>query len=218
MENVVNKLSIKTDETAKETNIDALISRFPLFGINSAFKKFQTHETLLPYEETAIINFANKYTTCTLNPASIAAMTDDPMLKDKGSEVADICNCVNIHRHTKTCRKYETICRFNFAKFPIWKTLISKPINLPLLEKEEKMGEYKKILKNVKAILEETELIESILGEYPHRDEESREEYVRNREIRIKKVLNLAGLETQEHFDLYVEALQASNGGYSILL
>ena len=31
-------------------------------------------------------------------------------------------------------------------------------------------------------------------------------------------MLKLAGLETQEDFDLYVEALQASNGGYSILL
>ena len=186
--------------------------------ISSAFKKFQTHETLLPYEETAIINFANKYTTCTLNPASIAAMTDDPTLKEKSSEVAYICKCVNIHRHTKTCRKYETICRFNFAKFPIWKTLISKPLNLPLSEKEEKMGAYKKLLKNVKAILEETELIESILSEYPDRDKESREDYVTNRDIRIKKVLKLAGLETQEDFDLYVEALLASNGGYSILL
>ena len=71
-------------------------------GISSAFKKFQTHETLLPYEETAIINFANKYRICTLNPASIAAMTDDPTLKEKSSEVAYICKCVNIHRHTKT--------------------------------------------------------------------------------------------------------------------
>ena len=145
-------------------------------------------------------------------------MTDDPILKEKGSEVADICKCVNIHRHTKTCRKYETICRFNFAKFPIWKTLISRPVNLPLAEKEEKMRKYKTILKTVKAILEETELIEKILSEYPDRDKESREEYVKNREIRIKKLLNLAGLKTEDDFELYVEALQASNGGYSILL
>ena len=135
----INKiLSIECNEASNETPVDALISRFPFLGISSAFKKFQTHETLLPYEEAAIIKFANKYTTCTLNPASIAEMTEHPDLKEKSKEVADICNCVNIHRHSRTCRKYETVCRFNFAKFPIWKTLISKPLNLPLVEKEEK--------------------------------------------------------------------------------
>ena len=217
LEDVLSKLFIKNDET-KKNDIDTLLSRFPLYGISSAFKKFQTHEPLLPYEETAIINFANKYTTCTLNPASIAARTDDQTLKDKSSEVVDICKCVNKHSHTKTCRKYETICRFNFAKFPIWRTLISKPPQLPVAEKEKKMTEYKKILNNVKAILEEDELIQNILSEYPDKNKESREKYVENREIRIKKVLNLAGLKTEEDFNLYVEALEASKGGYSILL
>ena len=50
-------LDIEPDN--EEANIanpaDLLISRFPLFGITSAFKKFQTHEPLLPYEEAAII-------------------------------------------------------------------------------------------------------------------------------------------------------------------
>ena len=60
----INKiLCIKPDEDRRETPADALISRFPLLGITSAFKKFQTHEPLLPYEEAAIIQFANKYTT-----------------------------------------------------------------------------------------------------------------------------------------------------------
>ena len=211
-------LSIRHDEVANKTPADSLISRFPLFGISSAFKKFQTHETLLPYEECAIIQFANKFTTCTLNPASISEMTEHPDLKKKSDKVAEICECVNIHRHSRTCRKYETICRFNFAKFPIWKTLISKPVNLPLTEKQEKMNKYKEILTKVKAIIDDDELIQKILSEYPDRKNETRVEYIKNREIRIKKVLNLAGLKSQEDYDLYVEALQASSGGYSILL
>ena len=44
-----------------------LMSRFPLFGLSSAFKKFQTNEDLKDYEEKAAINFANKFTTLIYN-------------------------------------------------------------------------------------------------------------------------------------------------------
>ena len=186
--NELNKiLSIEYDEANNDTPSDVLISRFPFFGISSAFKKFQTHEALLPYEEAAMINFVNKYTTCTLNPASIAEMTENPKLKGKSKEVAEIRKCANIHRHSRTCRKYETICRFNFAKFPIWKTLISKPLNLPSTEKEKKMKEFKNILSRVKTIIDDQEKIDNVLNEYPDRSQETREEFVKNREIRIKK-------------------------------
>ena len=84
-------------------------------------------------------------------------MTEHPKLKEKSSEVADVCSCVNIHRHSRTCRKYETLCRFNFAKFPIWKTVISKPLNLPLAEKEARIKEYKAILTRVKTVIDDQE-------------------------------------------------------------
>ena len=42
-------------------------------------------------------------------------------------------------------------------------------------------------------MLDNTELIEKIKSEYPERAKETRDEYIKNREIRIKKVLNLAG-------------------------
>merc|ERR1712055_40468 len=58
----------------------------------------------------------------------------------------------------------------------------------------------------------------SILNEYPNRSSETRDEYVKNRETRIKNVLNLAGLKSQKDYDLYVEALETSSGGYSIIL
>ena len=74
-----------------------------------------------------MINFANKFTTCTLNQDTIATMTEDSDLKEKAAEVIEIVKAVNIHNHTKSCRKYDTTCRFGFGKFPIWRTLISKP-------------------------------------------------------------------------------------------
>ena len=80
------------------------------------------------------------------------------------------------------------------------------------------MKKYKDILLLVKTIIDDEEKIDSILRDYPDRAQETREEFVKNREIRIKKILNLAGLKTQADYDLYEEALQASNGGFSIIL
>ena len=46
-----------------------VVSMFRFIGLNTAFKKFQTQEILLPYEESAIINFANTFTSVCLAPS-----------------------------------------------------------------------------------------------------------------------------------------------------
>ena len=103
------------------------MSKFPLFGISSAFRKFQPFERLKDHEELAVKKFANKFTTCTLNQATLESMTDDPVLKQKSADLLEIIKSVNLHNHTRTCRKYDTSCRFGFGKFPFWETLISRP-------------------------------------------------------------------------------------------
>ena len=85
----------------------------------------------------------------------------------------------------------------------MWKTLISKPSKLIPTEKKET---FSKVLKDVRAILDDDETIKKILDEYPNRRNENREEYVKNREKRIKKVLNLAGLKSFIN-DLNIELL-----------
>ena len=117
------------EDYREETHLKTIISSLPLLGITSAFKKFQTHEPLLKYEEDAIIKFSTRFTTCTLNAATIGQMTEDPSLKARAAEIVEIVRAVNIHNHTRTCRKYDTTCRFGFLKFPIWRTLISKTKN-----------------------------------------------------------------------------------------
>ena len=60
-------------QTNKEINShEELISRFPLYGLASAFKKFQTNEELKQFEEEAVIKFADKFTVCTLNADKIS--------------------------------------------------------------------------------------------------------------------------------------------------
>ena len=170
------------DEKPSDYNENSFLSRFPLHGLTSTFRKFQTRERLLPHEEKAIINFVNRFTTCTLNPASIAGMTRDKTLKEQSLKVVNIVKCANIHHHTKTCRKYDITCRFKFGKFPIWKTLISKPSQLLDSKQQENMPDYKALLKKVRNILDNDEIIQSVLSQYPDKELECRKYYETNRE------------------------------------
>ena len=45
-----------------------------------------------------------------------------------GHDVARIAEEVNVHHHTKTCRKYNETCRFNYPRFPSHKTIIAQPV------------------------------------------------------------------------------------------
>ena len=83
----------KIDNDQQVTNekfIEEFLQQFALYGISSAFKKFQRTEDLLPHEELAIINFADKFTTCTLNESVIASKTEGEVLKERSAEVVDI--------------------------------------------------------------------------------------------------------------------------------
>ena len=58
-------------------------------GLSSAFKKFQSREYLLDYEERAVINFSNTFTSVSLDPKVV------------GYKVVNIVKFVNVHKHTK---------------------------------------------------------------------------------------------------------------------
>ena len=142
-ENVEDQIEENRDSFVRE-----FFNRFQLFGLSSAFKKFQTKEDLLQHEERAVIVFTNKFTTCTLNEKEIASRTDDEILKIRAADVIDIVRKCYIHSHTKSCRKYQTECRFVFPKFPIWKTILSKPIKGPAEEHKALTDKYDKVLKD----------------------------------------------------------------------
>ena len=190
------KLNIVQDK------LDRVLSKFPFVGLTSAFKKFQSHEELTSTEETAVLNFANKFTSVSLCPSVV------------GKEVVEIVQKVNQHRHTKACRKYDTNCRFSFPKYPVWKTLIAKP-NSSISESEK--AKFDKILKDVKDILLDSNLIHKIMSDYD-KNSESQIEYTVNREIRIKRLLAKAGYDSEEDFELYLKALAYSKSGFSIIL
>ena len=68
-------------------------------------------------------------------------------------ELYDLVKNYQIHRHSKTCRKYKNQkCRFNFGKFFTDHTIVAEPLpsEMPLEEKTAIMNKRKVLLQNVK--------------------------------------------------------------------
>ena len=181
-----------------EQLVQEFITKFPLYGVSSIFKKFQRNEDLLHHEELAIINFANKFTTCTLNESVLASKTEDEKLKEGSIDVVMIVKKCYIHSHTKSCKKYSSECRFRFAKFPMWKTILTRTMKDKGKDCEAVKTKLNNILKKVKELINDKDVIAKILEEIPKDKDITKELYETNRKKRIVKVLNLAGLYTDE--------------------
>ena len=117
--------------------------------IKRAFESIKNDNLLTHEEENALTNFIDKHVSCDrYNPLS-----------------ADITNKVNVHRHSRTCRKHGTSCRFNFPRYPTLKTIISVPVRV--LEKDEKkrkeiLKQNNDLLNKVKQTLENEDAMKSI--------------------------------------------------------
>ena len=87
---------------------------YPLFGLKSSLRKLQKKEEITDQDLEPLIAFVDCFTTVSLHPAIV------------GPIVAKIAREVNQHGHTKTCRKYITVCRFKFPKLPSYQTIIAR--------------------------------------------------------------------------------------------
>ena len=73
---------------------------------------------------------------------------------DTGDDELDkIVSEVQIHHHTKTCRKKNQVCRFQFPRFPSCQTIIAKPPTGTEEEVKKTLMWAKAILKSVKEVL-----------------------------------------------------------------
>ena len=120
-----------------------------------------------------------------------------------------------MHHHTKTCRKGHPKCRFRYPKFPVWKTILVKPY--PYCEFDEErngnLKHYEEILRKVKEVLEDDEIVASIMKKY-NKKKETKEQYKINRKKRILELLVHAEVSATD----YCEALSYSRAGYSVHL
>ena len=82
--------------------------------LEAACRKLRKYQPLSKDEENALIDFVDRTVTCTLNPDLAAKMIDVSKTREDGLKIIKIVKDVQVHHHTKSCRKQEgtSACRF----------------------------------------------------------------------------------------------------------
>ena len=178
--------------------------------LKEAFRKLRENEKLEKAEIQELETYVDKFVTCSLNPNKLTSMGCC-----NGIDLANLAEEVQQHRHTRTCRKYDTNCRFHKPTFPMKTTNVFSPYFTP--ENGDQGSEEKRkpeILTKVKELLDDKEVISKIMSKY-NKMEESLEEYEKNRGKRIDELLEIAGTNYQEYV---TEIEYSTRQGHTILL
>jgi hypothetical protein len=223
----LKKLQKKAELTEREQEeFEDLKLLYPLYGLKNSLRKLHNGEEVMEQEIATIVTFIDTFSTVSLHPAIV------------GSVVAAIAEKVNQHHHTKTCRKYQTVCRFKFPKLPSYVTIIARPPgkNIPAQEKKSLEAKHDAVIKKVKEVLNDDDMMKSILEEYPKVSEKTVAEategklvdneklylklnnFFTGRARRIDAVLEKAGLMSEEGKQKYQAALLHSSSGYKIVM
>ena len=176
------KLITGTEEELKDTRV-----RKPFQNIDIAFKKLRNDVPLNDEELDPLKNFVEEFTTVSLHINTV------------GKDVARIAKEVNVHHHTRTCRKYNNQCRFNYPRFPSHETIISKPFNGSKDERDKLFKNFDRNLNKVFAILCDDEKIDAIMKNYK-KDEETKESHTEFIKKRIVEILDLAEVSFEDYF------------------
>ena len=108
-------------------------------------------------------------------------MIDENTSIEEGIKIVQMVKEVQTHYHTKTCKKHSPDCRFGIPRFPIWKTMLSKPIEGESAEDiSDRKIKHKEVLKAVLKVLEDKDEMAKIWKDYD-KQSETREDYAMNR-------------------------------------
>ena len=202
---LLKSLRLKEDRLVDEENLlRDLNLLYPLYGLKDALKRMHKGDSVSELDFKILAAFVDAFTTVSLHPAIV------------GNIVAAIAKEVNQHKHTRTCRKYNTVCRFKFPKLPFYCTVIARPAATTMPDKEKKNLEerHSRTLKKVQDVLTEKEKMLTILQDFP-KDEELTEEQAREgRRRRIDAVLELAGVDKEQ----YKEMVTYSSAGFHVVM
>ena len=191
------KFRPRTDEEKRSGDVQGW-----MHGLKSAFKKLRHDGKLTFNEKQSLKKFIDTYTTVSTHANTV------------GEIVAKIAQEVNRHHHTKTCRKHDTSCRFNYPRFPAPFTIIVAPCTAESQEERKKiLAKNQQILVKVQAVLEDEEAIQKIMAKYD-KQKETKDEYEKNRTERVKDLCKAAGVRYSD----YVHALSMSKSGYSVVI
>ena len=85
--------------------------RAKLKSLVQAFDKIKENSFLSDSDKKVLSEFADLSITCSLKDHRTRSLVEE----------------VQIHNHTKACKKYSTNCRLSFPRFPSLRTIISVP-------------------------------------------------------------------------------------------
>ena len=97
--------------------------------------------------DAEVTRFIDTYITC-----------ETPSEAD--AELYEVVNSVQRHstRHSKTCRKKNTVCRFNFPRPPTGRTFITRTVNSEGSNVKDAFANASEIMKKVKSALTKPDL------------------------------------------------------------
>ena len=168
--------------------------------------KLQQSDDVTEDELEKVVLLVDFFSTVSLHPAIV------------GPIVAEIVRKVNQHHHTHTCKKYKTICRFKMPKLPSYRTIIAKPPkHCTEEEKNHLQTKYDSIITRVRNVLENKEVLDGIMNEFPKDNEVDKKEADEGRSKRIDAILEKAGLASKEEKQDYEKALGFNLSGYAVV-
>ena len=112
-------------------NLKELDASFP--GIKDIFRNIKKNEPFDDEQMVTIRRFIDTFISCSLQDETVSHIVKE----------------VQIHNHSKTCRKYGSKCRFGFPKFPSEFTIVAQPLLVNDFSSKEDLEKHQKMLKTV---------------------------------------------------------------------
>ena len=164
-------------------DLDELDNEFK--GLKTILNNLRMGFRLKHEEQETTVKFVDKFISCSLNNPQVKTIVQE----------------VQTHHHSKTCRKYDTSCRFGLPRFPSCKTIIAQSLDKKDYPSEE---DYKRELKKREKTLAKVKDILLTMDE----------SFPEPASTTIRDILNLANVSEKE----YYEALSVSTRGTIIIL
>ncbi len=108
----------------------------------------------------------------------------DKLLSSKRSNcplLKKVVDEVQVHNHTRSCQKYDSMCRYGFPRLPCPKTLVAVPLpeTMRKEEKEELLKKMRECMSKAKQILEDPKKGDLTFDEYLKELDVTMDEYVK---------------------------------------
>jgi hypothetical protein len=131
-------------------------------GLEATFSLLKQRKRLKQRDIAPLIKFIQHNITCTTKVDKIRQFG---LSKRKARKVAKSVLEVNVHHHTKTCRKYNTDCRFCFPRLPSNHFIIAQEI-----EKDDNDEERNALMHAVREFLS---MVKEVLPDKIEEEEDS---------------------------------------------